>query len=270
MEVSRMITPSNNNEHEHLKESAQVKKGDTKELDLHALKKALATEEAELERAKRLKRLEQQKEQMEATIIEEDSVVKPVSQESQDKSTEKMSSQDLRDARRKYWQEKQKEEERKRKPFHSYPAFFYTGFWFRFFAFLVDLLVISSINRLIVQPLFLLLRYPLNDDAFSAFSLSKLVIYVLYFVLTTKLTNGQTIGKIIFGLRVVSFKEEKLSWATVIIRECFSRYILKTFPFIYLMVLFTQEKQHLGDFFSDTSVVSENLIRANQLSFEKQ
>lgn len=266
MEVNRMSTPSNNHEHDHLKESTQAKKGDTKELDVSALKKALASEEAELERAKRLKRLEQQK----ATIIKEDSAVNPVSQEFQNKSTDKMSSQDLRDARRKYWQEKQKQEERMRKPFHSYPAFFYTGFWFRFFAFLVDLLVISSINRLIVQPLFLLLRHPLNDDAFSAFSLSKLVIYLLYFVLATKLTNGQTIGKIIFGIRVVSFKEEKLSWATVIIRECFSRYILKTFPFIYLMVLFTQEKQHLGDFFSDTSVVSENLIRANQMSFEKQ
>ncbi|AEB29837.1 putative integral inner membrane protein [Carnobacterium sp. 17-4] len=265
-----MSTTSNNNEQEHLKEATQAKKGDTKELDLSELKKALAIEEAELEQAKRLNRLEQQKEQMKATIIEEDSAVKPASQESQVKSTEKMNPQDLRDARRKYWQEKQKQEERKRKPYHSYPTFFYTGFWFRLFAFLIDLLVISSINRLIVQPLFLLLRYPLNDDAFSAFSLSKLAIYLLYFVLVTKLTNGQTIGKIIFGIRVVSFKEEKLSWATVIIRECFSRYILKVFPFIYLMVLFTQEKQHLGDFFSDTSVVSENLIRANQLSFEKQ
>lgn len=264
-----MSTPSNTDEYDNKKELGQAKKGDTKELDLSALKKALAIEEEELERAKRLKRLEQQKEQMKATMIEEEPAVKPTLKESQDKSTEKMSSQDLRDARRKYWQEKQKQEQRKRKPFNSYPAFFYTGFWFRLFAFLIDLLVISSINRLIVQSLFLLLRYPLNDDAFSAFSLSKLAIYLLYFVLATKLTNGQTIGKIIFGIRVVSFKAEKLSWATVIIRECFSRYILKVFPFIYLMVLFTQEKQHLGDFFSDTSVVSENLIRANQLSFEK-
>jgi uncharacterized RDD family membrane protein YckC len=114
------------------------------------------------------------------------------------------------------------------------------------------------------------LRYPLSEESFSAFSLSKLAVYLLYFIVSTKWTNGQTIGKIIFGIRVVSFKEEKLSWGTVLTRECFGRYILKIFPFIYLMVLFTREKQHLADFFSDTAVVSENLVRASELSLKEQ
>lgn len=262
------ITPENN-QPENAKELEQTKKGDTKELDLGELKKVLAIEEAELERAKRLKRLKQAEENNEVTTHSEKAAFNTSSSEMEIEEKKPKSPQELRDARRKYWQEKQKEEERHRKPFHNFPTFFYAGFWLRLFAFSVDSLVIWSLNRLIVKTLFLVLRYPLNEDPFSAFSLSKLAVYLLYFIVLTKWTNGHTIGKIIFGIRVISFKEEKLSWGTVLIREGFGRYILKTFPFIYLMVLFTQEKQHLADFFSDTSVVSENLIRASQLSLKE-
>lgn len=264
-----MSITSENNEPENAKELKQTKKGDTKELDLGELKKVLATEEAELERAKRLKRLKQNEENNEVTTHSEKAAFKTSSSEMKTEEKKPKSPQELRDARRKYWQEKQKEEERHRKPFHNFPTFFYAGFWLRLFAFSVDSLVIWSLNRLIVKTLFLVLRYPLNEDPFSAFSLSKLAVYLLYFIVLTKWTNGQTIGKIIFGIRVISFKEEKLSWGTVLVREGFGRYILKTFPFIYLMVLFTQEKQHLADFFSDTSVVSENLVRASKLSLKE-
>lgn len=252
------------------KEQDKAKKGDTKELDLNELKKSLAQEEAELERLKRLKRLKQQEEKTSEISPTEDQPMDDSKIETDKHERKNMSPQELRDARRYYWQQKQKEEERKKKPYNHFPSFFYAGFWFRLFAFIIDLILIWSINRLVVQTIFLLLRLPLIDNDFSAYSLSKLVVYLLYFVLLTKATNGQTVGKIIFGLRLISFKEEQLSWGTVLIRECFGRYILKTFPFIYLMVLFTQEKQHLADFFSDTAVVSENLIRASKLSLEEQ
>lgn len=257
-------TPKNN-EQENIEETVQTKKGDTKELDLGELKKALAVEEAEIERVKRLKK---QKEKNE-TNLSDNEAVKTSLEETKNQEKQTASPQELRNARRKYWQEKQKEEERHRKPFHNFPSFFYVGFWLRLFAFLIDLLVIWSINRLMVQSLFLVLRYPLSEELFSAFSLSKLAVYLLYFTVSTKWTNGQTIGKIIFGIRVVSFREEKLSWGTVLIRECFGRYILKIVPFIYLMVVFTHEKQHLADFFSDTAVVSENLVWASELSLKE-
>ncbi|MEK6189493.1 MAG: RDD family protein [Carnobacterium alterfunditum] len=261
-----MNTTPKNNEQENTEETVQIKKGDTKELDLSELKKVLASEEAEIERVKRFKKQEEKNE----TNLSDNAAIKTSLEETKTQEKQSNSPQELRNARRKYWQEKQKEEERQRKPFHNFPAFFYAGFWLRLFAFLIDLLVIWSINRLIVQSLFLVLRYPLSEESFSAFSLSKLAVYLLYFIVSTKWTNGQTIGKIIFGIRVVSFKEEKLSWGTVLIRECFGRYILKIFPFIYLMVLFTREKQHLADFFSDTAVISENLVRASELSLKEQ
>lgn len=262
-----MTTTPENNEQDKVDETVQPKKNDTKELDLSEFKKVLAIEEAEIEKVKRLKKQEEKRNE---TNLPDKGTFKPSLEETKIQEEKPTSPQDLRDARRKYWQEKQKEEERQRKPFHNFPSFFYIGFWLRIFAFSIDLLVIWSINRLIVQSLFLVLRYPLSEESFSAFSLSKLAVYLLYFIVSTKWTNGQTIGKIIFGIRVVSFKEEKLSWGTVLIRECFGRYILKIFPFIYLMVLFTHEKQHLADFFSDTAVVSENLVRASELSLKEQ
>ena len=91
-----------------------------------------------------------------------------------------------------------------------------------------------------------------------------MVIYLAYFVLLTKLNHGQTIGKMIFGIRVVGFDETELSWSTVLVREGACRFILK-FPLLfigYLPVIFSKKKQHIGDYFSNTSVVTINLIKA--------
>ncbi|MBX4238333.1 RDD family protein, partial [Enterococcus lactis] len=68
----------------------------------------------------------------------------------------------------------------------------------------------------------------------------------------------------IFGIRVISFDEEELSWSTVLVREGACRFILK-FPLLmlgYIPAIFNQKKQHLGDLFTNTSVVTINLIKA--------
>lgn len=82
----------------------------------------------------------------------------------------------------------------------------------------------------------------------------------------TKMNHGQTIGKMAFGIRVVCFKEEELSWQTVLIREGACRFILRGSFFMigYLITIFTPNKQHIGDYFSDTSVVTLNLLAARE------
>lgn len=227
-------------------------KGKTKELDLSELKHFLAKEEQEVEYKKRRINEQAKKESVQLTIDEE----------SVEEIKEPPTPEELRRERRLYWNEQKKQEQLKKTPFHFYPTFFYGGFWLRFFAYLIDLLVINSINRLVIRPLFIIGELPMSGDTFSLFTLSKLTIFLLYFVLITKLTNGQTIGKIIFGLRVVCFKEENLSWKTVIVREGFGRYILKTISILYLSILFTKRNQHIIDLFSDTSVVLEKTTNA--------
>ena len=41
----------------------------------------------------------------------------------------------------------------------------YAGFWMRFWAYLLDIVVISSINRIIVYPIFRLFDFPLGENS---------------------------------------------------------------------------------------------------------
>ena len=49
-------------------------------------------------------------------------------------------------------------------------------------------------------------------------------------------------------------------------RECACRFILRGSVFMlgYLVTIFTPNKQHIGDYFSDTSVVTLNLLAARE------
>lgn len=172
-----------------------------------------------------------------------------------------------REIRRQYWQEKQVKEDIENRPFHRYPDYFYGGLWLRLFAYLIDLIVIQSIGRIAVNNMFTAFNLPKDTGSFSYYTLAHLAVYLLYFILMTKFTNGQTVGKMIFGLRVVCFKEQNLSWSTVIVREGFCRYFLNlsVLRVLYLVLLFTPQKQHVGDLLSDTSVVSENVLKASKL-----
>ena len=106
-----------------------------------------------------------------------------------------------------------------------------------------------------------------DSSPLTLYGFIQLLLFVGYFMLTTKYTNGQTVGKMIFGIRVVCFKEENLSWQTVLIREGVGRYIGKTVAVIYLVAAFQSKKQHPIDLLCDTSVVTENSVRALQESY---
>ncbi|PKM66712.1 MAG: hypothetical protein CVU95_10580 [Firmicutes bacterium HGW-Firmicutes-2] len=134
--------------------------------------------------------------------------------------------------------------------FNKYPKIVYAGFWMRFFAYLLDLIIVGSIQRMM---LFFL------GEGLPKTTLS-VILFLAYFVLMTKLNQGQTLGKMVFGLRVICFKEEKLSWSTVLVRELFGRYVQKIIWPMYLLVVFTPYKQHVIDILADTSVVTENYI----------
>lgn len=135
--------------------------------------------------------------------------------------------------------------------------YYLAGFWMRFWAYLVDLMVIGSVDRLLVKSLFRLLGISMDKTGmFSPLAIATAVVFYLYFVLMTKLT-GQTIGKMIFGLKVISLKETKRTWGTILIRELIGRYISTTVWILYVIVAFTPKKQGLHDMFADTTVVRE-------------
>src|SRR5699024_235073 len=68
-----------------------------------------------------------------------------------------------------------------------------------------------------------------------------------------------TLGKMITGITVVSANSEKLSWSQVIFRELVGRYINNFLWYLpYLMVLFTERRIGLHDYFADTYVVKNS------------
>lgn len=160
------------------------------------------------------------------------------------------------------------EEEKRIPKIHDFPAYFFAGFWIRGFAFIIDILCIQAITSISIGSIFSVAGWTKDSYFWSIYALMSLLIYLAYFILVTKLTNGQTIGKMIFGIQVISFDEEKLSWQTVLIREGACRFILK-YPLLmigYLPTIFSGKKQHIGDFLSNTSVVTINTV----LAFNKQ
>lgn len=137
----------------------------------------------------------------------------------------------------------------------EYTTIYYAGFWVRFWAYLLDLLVIGSLNRIIVNPIIKLFQIAPNEPSFLPMhTVLTGVIFYLYFVLMTKYLQ-QTLGKMVFGIKVVA-KEGAMTWLTVFIREIFGRSISKAlFGLVYIWVAFAPKKQGVHDYFSDTYVI---------------
>ncbi|MEY9978115.1 RDD family protein [Lysinibacillus sp. RC79] len=133
------------------------------------------------------------------------------------------------------------------------------GFWIRFWAFLLDGFVITAIGGILVNPIFYLMDWSLSETVWYApISIISAIFYYSYFVLMTKFF-GQTLGKMIFGLRVISLKHEKLTWSDVLFRDWIGRIINSIFMPLYILVAILPNNQGLHDFFADTTVVHEKV-----------
>ena len=132
------------------------------------------------------------------------------------------------------------------------------GFWIRFWAYIVDMLILSSIGMLLIKPIFRLLSLELNDSTWYApITLITALLFYAYFVLMTKFLS-QTVGKMIFGIKVISKDKQSLTWGTVLFREWIGRLIsIIPLNLPYLAVAFTPKKQAIHDMIADTLVIHE-------------
>nr|WP_240338397.1 RDD family protein [Peribacillus alkalitolerans] len=133
----------------------------------------------------------------------------------------------------------------------------YAGFWMRFWAYCIDLIVVGSIDRILVKPILKALDVsPYALPVFTPLTIATAITFYLYFVFMTK-GFGQTLGKMVLGLKVVSLREGNPTWGTIIFREFIGRFISKTTVVGYIIVGLLPKKQGLHDIFSDTTVVLE-------------
>lgn len=139
----------------------------------------------------------------------------------------------------------------------SYPnaGLRFAGFWMRFWAYLLDLVVIGSMDRIIINPLFRALDISLFEfNMFAPISIATAITFYLYFVLMTKIFR-QTLGKMVFGLKVIDLEGKELTWGTILFREWIGRFISTTIIIGYVIVAFLPKKQALHDLFVQTSVI---------------
>lgn len=133
------------------------------------------------------------------------------------------------------------------------------GFWLRFFAFIIDQGIVSALIGIVIYPLFKVINWSLTDTSYLApITIVSAIFYYGYFILMTKYF-GQTLGKMIFGIKVQTKNGEKLNWSTVIFRELIGRFINNTISILYLLVIFMPKNNSLADYFADTVVVQENV-----------
>ncbi|WP_339251003.1 RDD family protein [Sporosarcina sp. FSL W8-0480] len=141
----------------------------------------------------------------------------------------------------------------------------FAGFWTRFWAYVIDLIMVSAVSGIFIKPLFRVFDIKITNPSFLLFSSYKVVILILfltYFALMTKFFS-QTIGKMIMGIKVIQKDGGKLSWGTILFREGIGRFISKLLTIPYLLVIFMPKKEALHDLFADTYVIHEQ-------SYEKE
>ena len=140
----------------------------------------------------------------------------------------------------------------------SIPQFAYAGFFLRLVAFAIDSIVCYSFSNIILK-----IFQIKTDLSFMNIEINPLIqtgICLLYFFILTYLNNGQTLGKMAMGIRVISLKDEKLSFFYCLLREIFARYIQNFIKILYLIIGVSPNKQSLADMLVDTVVVKDDVI----------
>ncbi|GGA85414.1 RDD family protein [Ornithinibacillus halotolerans] len=134
----------------------------------------------------------------------------------------------------------------------------FAGFWMRFWAYIIDLLVIVSVNGILLSPFkFINDGVAIDIGFWTVTGILGGIVFYAYFLLMTKYF-GQTIGKMILGIKVIREDEKPLQWSDLFFREVIGRFIYQVFGFLmllYVIVGFTDEKQGLHDMICDTRVI---------------
>ena len=135
---------------------------------------------------------------------------------------------------------------------------FYSGFWVRFIAYIIDLIVVAALAGLLNTYSFGLLNRELYFPILGEEGLSYVLVMFSYFILVTYYFS-QTLGKMIMKIKVETNKGTKLKLSDVLYREVIGRLLtIALFYIPYIVVAFTDKKKGLHDYIADTVVVKED------------
>lgn len=149
------------------------------------------------------------------------------------------------------------------------PKAFLAGFWIRTVAFVIDWIIISAIQSIVLNlTLYRFIGLHLAES--FVVTIIELIIFVGYFYLTTRYLKGQSPGKLLCGLRVfpLNYEEESLN-QFYIVRELIGKVIFFYFPYIAVLLVFSYKKQHIVDTLVGSIVIRENHIEEIRNYYER-
>jgi uncharacterized RDD family membrane protein YckC len=135
----------------------------------------------------------------------------------------------------------------------------YGGFWRRFFATIIDAIIIYIPVLLLASSLGLG-EVDSGDGSFS-FNLGgggiglNIVISVLYDTILLTLLNGRTIGKLLFGMHVVGTNGRRISFGQALGRSLMKQISFAALGLGCLWVAFDRNKQGWHDKVANTYVI---------------
>ena len=146
---------------------------------------------------------------------------------------------------------------------------FYAGFWTRFIAYVLDMIVVYSLASLLNTVSFGVLNRQFDFPILGEESLSYVIVMFTYFISMTYFFS-QTLGKMIMKIKVETNKGDKLGLMDIVYRELVGRLLTIFLVYIpYLAVAFTNKKKGLHDFIADTVVVKEDFSKLRRQMNEK-
>ena len=137
----------------------------------------------------------------------------------------------------------------------------YAGFAVRFFAWLVDMLVMLIPMSMLRFARWVLLlsrvSVPMNQALlfrYTPLDIAAYLVPVIYFVAMTW-SQGATVGKMLLKLEVISVERGRLTFWQTVLRETVGRYLSAVAFIGYLMIVPDREKRALHDRIADTRVI---------------
>ena len=126
----------------------------------------------------------------------------------------------------------------------------------RFFAWLIDFIIISSISTMIIFLSFGSMYYEFDKGGLWAENTQYIPASILFFVywVILEYKTGQTIGKKILNLKVIDVRGGKPKLSGVLL-SCFGKSFLLPFDVILGLILSNEKRQRIFNKLGDTVIV---------------
>lgn len=138
----------------------------------------------------------------------------------------------------------------------------YAGFFKRFAAFIVDLIIVVAIYVAVALLLGKLASFGVGPGIVN---FAFVVVFVLYYAVFDSSKYQATPGKLLFGIKIVDANGGRLSFGTACLRS-FIKNVSFIFPPIYALCIFTDKKQNIHDFAVASYVIDKSLPGKKKIS----